>query len=339
MPTKEVLRTGTFTDSSGKKVTITDHDLEQLANNFNSEKSVNSEGQRVPLFLGHPADESTAPAHGWIKRIFAKDGILHAEFDKLTESAEKAIKEFSFRDVSVSIWKNILQHIGLTNTPAVPGLADFQFKNAHKDDAQILTFSESTTTNKGGKMPSELEVKLTSDNKDLETKLSASEKVIEENAEAITNLTAERDSLKDENSELAKVSKENADELAKLHKEIEEKAIAEELKSDTEFVDNLCSEKKLAPADREATIAKLTKYPTDEIEENKSAKDLYKEALLSAGQKIDDGEKFNDGEEKVSDKESKLEKLTKEYQEKHSCDHNFALAKVLDENPKLNTEG
>ena len=170
---KEVLRTGTFIDARGKTVTITDKTLAALVDNFSSDKSLNSEGYKVPLFLGHPEDESTSPAHGWVKSLAKVGATLVAEFEKLTEGAEKAIKDFSFRDVSVSVYRNILQHIGLTNTPAVPGLADFQYAAPHKDDLETWTFKETETkTNIGDNMSEKMEIQLSAEKKELEIQLT-----------------------------------------------------------------------------------------------------------------------------------------------------------------------
>lgn len=332
---KEVLRTGTFTDASGKKVVITEKDLNELAKNFNSETAVNSEGYKVPLFLGHPSDESTAPAHGWIKRISAEGGRLLAEFDKLTEAAEKAIKNFSFRDVSVSIYKNILQHIGLTNTPAVPGLADFQFENAHKDDCSILTFKE-PTKQKGGDMPSENEIKLVGEKKDLEVKLTAVQAEVETLKTEKVELAEAKSALEEEKTELSKSNTELSKENETLKQKMEDEKVAAELKADTDFVENLCSEGILKPADKEATINRLTKYPTNEIEEGKTAKDLYKESLSAKGiehsnQDLKDGVNLAKGEQE-------LIRLSNERAKEKGISYTKASEEILQENPHLDNE-
>lgn len=329
MPTKEVLRTGTFTDASGKTVKITEKDINAIAANFNSDKSENSEGYRVPLFLGHPQNESTAPAHGWVKRVFAEGGRLLAEFDKLTEAADKAIKNFSFRDVSVSIFKNILQHIGLTNTPAVPGLADFQFENVHKEETQILTFVEPKPNKGDNNMSTDNEIKLAGEKKDLEVKLTALQGEKNKAEESVTNLTSELETVKAENVELSKAGEETANKLSALEKEISDKAIADELKADTEFAENLCKDGKLAPADKEETITTLTELS------GTKGKDLLKTSLSKANIILEEEEQYNDGV-KLSAGESELVRLTKERMKEKNIGYDVASSQILDENPKLN---
>lgn len=330
MPTKEVLRTGTFVDANGKKVIITEKTLEALVSNFNSEKSLNAEGYKVPLFLGHPADESTAPAHGWIKDIIKKGQFLVAEFEKLTDNAEKAIKNFSFRDVSVSVYKNILQHIGLTNTPAVSGLADFQYTVQH-EDAEIWTFKQQ----KGDVMSEENNIKLAGEMKELEIKLTASEEKITELVTKLTEAEEKTEALVAEKVEAEKGKEDAEAKVEELETKIVENEKAAELASDTSFVEKLVEAGKMTPADKDATIENLSAYPKTMVGE-KTAKDLYKESLSNLSKQIDEKEKFDKGE---SNTDGKLSRLIDEKMNKENLSHNDAMAIVLNENPELNLKG
>jgi len=329
MTTKEVLKTGIFKSASGKTVTITDQTLENLVKNFNSDESLNSEGYKVPLFLGHPDDESKAPAHGWIKSLSKNGSSLFAEFYKLTENALEAIKNFSFRDVSVSIYKDVLLHIGLTNTPAVPGLGDFQL--AHKDESITLTYFEPIGDNMA-----EDNVKLALEKKDLEVKLAKFQADLEA-AQAVTaELTASKATLETEKAELAASFKQINEDFSKLQKSVNDKAKADELKADSDFIDSLCKAGKLRPADKEVTLSRLTKFSKEEIEPGKTAKDLYKESLEARTTEIEEGEKFANGE--TQKKESKLTQLTKEYMTGKKVDFVTASKLVLADHPELNIE-
>lgn len=332
MATKEILRPGTFIDANGKTVVVTKKRLNEFTKNFNSQDSVNSEGRRVPLLLGHPEDESTAPAVGWVKRIFVEGNKLLAEFDKLTEEAEKAIKNFSFRDVSVAALKNVLVHVALTNTPAVSGLADFKFEHLNKD-LEILTFVEPKPN--GGDMPTELETKLTIEKDKLETKLSDSASLVTEKDEKITELTETNNALEADKVELTKAGEETAKKFSALEKEVSDKVIADELKADTEFVENLCKEGKLKPADKDSTIVVLTSYPKTEIGET-TAKAIFMETLSKVGEQIEEGEKLTNGIK--PGKEAELVKLSKARAEKDSIPYLEASELVLAEKPHLNEE-
>lgn len=326
---KQVLRAGKFTDANGKTVVVTEKTLDALVKNFDSKKSLNAEGYKVPLFLGHPNDESTAPAHGWIKSLTKINDFLVAEFEKLTESAEKAIKNFSFRDVSVSVYKNILQHIGLTNTPAVSGLADFQFIH---DDAETWTFTE---PKKGDNMPSENEIKLVGEKKDLEVKLTASEGKIEELETKLTEEAEKNTTLAAEKTEAEKQKSEAETKVIELENKIEEDEKAHELSQDTSFVEKLIEDGKLKPAEKEEIISNLTAYPKSKVGE-KTAKDIYKESLSKLSKEIEEGEHFENGEKPD---ENKLSRLISEKMKAENLSHNDAMAIVLNENPNLNIKG
>lgn len=69
----EILRIGTFTDSSGKDVTFRDEDLERIAANYSPDY------HEAPVTVGHPADNK--PAYGWVKALRAAGGKLMASIE------------------------------------------------------------------------------------------------------------------------------------------------------------------------------------------------------------------------------------------------------------------
>ncbi len=338
---KEVLRTGTFTDARGKTVTITDKTLTALVDNFSSDKSLNSEGFKVPLFLGHPEDESTSPAHGWVKSLVKVGETLVAEFEKLTEGAEKAIKDFSFRDVSVSVYKNILQHIGLTNTPAVPGLADFQYAAPHKDDLETWTFTDEQTepeTNIGDNMSEEMEIQLSAEKKELEIQLTGISDELKLSKEKIVELEESSAALEAEKVELSKAKEDAEAKIAELEKASVDAEVAAVLAKDVSFIEKLVADGILAPADKDAEIVALNAMPVDIIElsaEKKSSiKEMYMAKLSKSNVQIKSGEAFSAGFS--GDKESELVRLSNQRASEKGISYVEASNQIISENPKLN---
>lgn len=111
----EVLTTGTFTDRNGKKVKITETDLEEFAANFEAGEA----GQDVPIDVDH---EKSAAA-GWIKRVWKDGNKLLVELD-WTSLGEKLVKDKIYRYVSawIDMGNKVIKSISLVNFPAVKGL-------------------------------------------------------------------------------------------------------------------------------------------------------------------------------------------------------------------------
>lgn len=125
--TKEVLRTGTFVDSNGTKVTFTEKDLDTIAANFDEQKGRNKLGNQVPLTIAHPKTDS--PAFGWVKRFYRDGKTLLAEFAEIKDKMLTAIKDKTFRAVSIALSPGLVpRHVGVLGgwPPAVSGLKDFQ---------------------------------------------------------------------------------------------------------------------------------------------------------------------------------------------------------------------
>lgn len=354
---KEIFRVGTFTDANGKTKKFTETDLDEIVKNFDSSTSLNSEGRKVPLFLAHPSDESSAPALAWVKSVWKEGKSLFAEFEKITEDAKNAIKNFSFRDVSISIWKKILQHIGLTNTPAVSLLGDFQFKNIHKDASQ-WNFKEkenqmdekkffdkfkdffksemSTHINKENQMDSkELEEKISS----LEEKFSKQDEKFEQQQEEIRTVVAERDKFKSSYEE----SQKKIDELEKEKKAEKEAAFD---KIDEQFCDSLIESGKMRPADKEFNLFQLKtlresekrEFTVGDKKEEIKPVELFKKRL-EAQPKFSELEELGEGAENTSD--DKITQLAqKKILENNSLSFGAACREVLVEHPELdNMEG
>lgn len=340
---KEVFRAGTWTDARGREKKFTAKDVSEIASNFNNSKSENKEGYKVPLFLGHPWDESTAPALGWVERVTANGKSLFATFKDVSDTAKEVIAKKTYRDVSISIFNNILQHVGLTNTPAVAGLADFQYSAPHPKDSESFTFTTEDPNPKPGDNKMDLE-KLTRDNENLKNQLSAEQKKVTDLEASVQEGNENFSKLEGEKKELETKLSAAEDKNKKLEDQLEADRKAVELSKDTAFVERLISEGRFSADKKQELITNLTNYPTHEMDviENgeavkKSAKDVYKDSLSKAAVILEAGEKFNNGTGNA--KESELERLTYERMRETGEDYNTASLIILDENPALNAIG
>ncbi|MCW5830151.1 MAG: hypothetical protein KIT79_12650 [Deltaproteobacteria bacterium] len=118
----EILKTGTFVDAHGTKVTFTEADLKTIAERHGPE------WYEAPIVLGHPKDNH--PAYGWVDRLKVSGGRLLAKFRDVDSRFARWFREGKFRKKSVRVLKDakgwFLAHVGYLGAvlPAVPGMAD-----------------------------------------------------------------------------------------------------------------------------------------------------------------------------------------------------------------------
>lgn len=118
----EILKTGTFTDAHGTKVTFTEPDLQTIAERHGPD------WYEAPIVLGHPKDHH--PAFGWVDRLKVSGGRLLAKFRDVDSRFARWFREGKFRKKSVRVLKDakgwFLAHVGYLGAmlPAVPGMAD-----------------------------------------------------------------------------------------------------------------------------------------------------------------------------------------------------------------------
>lgn len=115
----EVLRVGTFTDGRGRKVTITEADLDQFVANFNS----GAAGQEIPFDIDHEFSQ----AAGWLRGLERRNDILLAmpEWNDLgVELIQKKI--YRYISATIDMAKKVIASLSLVNFPAVKGLAPIQ---------------------------------------------------------------------------------------------------------------------------------------------------------------------------------------------------------------------
>jgi len=131
---KEVFKSGTWTDSSGRTRTWTNSDIDKMVSSFNPDN------REIPMVVGHPKTDS--PAFGWVARVWREGNGLWAEFKDVVKEMQSAIKKKMFKNTSVSINPDgTLRHIGFLGgaQPAVPGLGKIQFE----DNPEIVTIEYS----------------------------------------------------------------------------------------------------------------------------------------------------------------------------------------------------
>lgn len=132
MKSLHILRPGTFSDESGKQVTLTGDDITAIASTYNPSL------HEAPLVIGHPKSDS--PAYGWVRGLRADDSGLHAEPNQVDSAFAEQVKDGKFKKVSVSLygpghpnnptpdnWH--LRHVGFLGAkpPAVKGLRQIAF--------------------------------------------------------------------------------------------------------------------------------------------------------------------------------------------------------------------
>jgi hypothetical protein len=134
----EILRTGKFTDMSGREVELGAADLDGIARAYRPKDA--------PLVIGHPATDD--PAYGWIGALRVEGDRLLAELADVLPEAIELVRKGAFRKVSASLHRPgatanprpegwYLRHVGMLGAaaPAVSGLAPL----ALADDADCLT--------------------------------------------------------------------------------------------------------------------------------------------------------------------------------------------------------
>lgn len=138
-----IARTGTFRDSEGRKHTFTKEDLAKIASNYNASAT------DAPLVIGHFKNDS-APAYGWVEKLFLENETLCAQFSCVSEEVKKLVYKGAYRNISMSVdmENHRLLHVALLGAaaPAIDGLGAI---NLSHDKESVFNFE---TNNKENKM-------------------------------------------------------------------------------------------------------------------------------------------------------------------------------------------
>ena len=147
-PLIEVLRPGVHTDAKGVRVTLTEADLQAIAEGYSPEL------HEAPFVVGHP--KMDGPAYGWAARFVYRDGVLLAEGHQVEEQFANLVNEGRFKKTSLAlygpkapgnpkpgIWYP--RHVGCLGAmpPAIKGLKSVQFNEAEDGVHEFGDYAES----------------------------------------------------------------------------------------------------------------------------------------------------------------------------------------------------
>lgn len=118
----DIFRGGVNTDSVGKTRRWTSMELDQIVANFNPS------GDTVPIVIGHPADDASSPAYGWVGALRRIGDTLQARLRNLYPQFVEGVKAKLWPNRSVRLVKSgdgwALGHIGFlgASPPAIEGM-------------------------------------------------------------------------------------------------------------------------------------------------------------------------------------------------------------------------
>lgn len=140
--TLHILRAGTFTASSGEQVTLSEADLQGLAESYD-------EGAfSAPIVVGHP--RTNAPAYGWVSGLEFSAAGVHAEPRDVEPRFAEMVRKRRFAKISASLYMPgneshpvdgatapYLRHVGFLGAaaPAIQGLKEASLS----DDGDAVT--------------------------------------------------------------------------------------------------------------------------------------------------------------------------------------------------------
>lgn len=221
----QIFRTGTHTDSRGRKMKWTERDLDRIATSYDPER------REAPIVVGHP--KANAPAWGWVAALRRRGQVLEARFRQVAPAFRKAVREGRYKKRSISLYPDrTLRHVGWLGgmPPAIEGMADVKFAGK-----KTRTYEFSTG---GGKMKKG----------DIEAQLEAQKIEYEEKVEKKTK------ALKKARRHAAKVEKR----LAEYEGEGAERNAKKAAKARRARVGKLIKKGKLAAAQKPAVLAYAT---------------------------------------------------------------------------------
>ena len=222
-----IFRTGTHTDSSGRRRTWTEADLSRIASNYASRT------EDAPIVFGHPKND--APAEAWIEDVRVNGDKLQALPAQPSDKAREAVDTGAYKYGSLSLTPDLrIRHFGLLGAvpPAVKGLGRVEFEEEGGLTVDV-NFNE----------PEELPADPPEDPAPEENDMNEAEwKAKLEAAEA--QAKADREALEKAEAELKAKDAEFAEADAKRRKE-----------TLTARVDKLIADGKLLPAHKDKTLA------------------------------------------------------------------------------------
>lgn len=207
-----IFKTGTHTDSSGRRRTWTDSDLDRIVSNYSQRT------EDPPVVFGHP--KGSDPAQGWFKDVRKNNDFLQAQFSQVSDKARKELDNGGYKYGSLSLTPDLkIRHFGLLGAvpPAVKGLGRVEFQ----DDGGLtvdINFSEPETPADQPEKPAPEDLDMT---KELEAKLAEAEKKAADEKTAREKAEADL-KAKDEETVKQETERRTADTTAKVDKLVED---------------------------------------------------------------------------------------------------------------------
>lgn len=129
----EIFAAGNQRDREGRTHSITADYLDKVVSNYATEL------HEAPAVAGHPADDDSTPAYGWVKGLRRNGDRLEARFAQVEPAFEGLVEQGRFKKRSASFYLDnetapggkapYLRHVGFlgASAPAVKGLKDIRF--------------------------------------------------------------------------------------------------------------------------------------------------------------------------------------------------------------------
>ncbi len=142
----EAFEAGEQTDSYGRVNTWTSEDIRDIAKRYNESKSKDPK----PVVLGHPKENTAAPAMGWIEFAKEKGGKLLLKIGELNKDFVAALKSGAYKTRSTSLKEtpegDTINHLGFlgANAPAIKGLMPLNFNTEPNERLFTFDFNQET---------------------------------------------------------------------------------------------------------------------------------------------------------------------------------------------------
>ena len=96
MKSLHLLRPGTFTDISGKRVKLAAEHIADIANNYDPKL------HEAPLVIGHPKTDD--PAYGWIGSVISDESGLHGAPIQVDPHFAELVRDGKYKKLSVALY-------------------------------------------------------------------------------------------------------------------------------------------------------------------------------------------------------------------------------------------
>ncbi|MCP4105484.1 MAG: hypothetical protein GY749_08100 [Desulfobacteraceae bacterium] len=304
----QVFRTGNHTDSAGNKKKYNREDLLEITKKYNTQAEY-----EAPLVIGHPQTDD--PAYGWIKSLKVAGEKLYAEIDAISEHVRNLVQKKMYKYVSIALYPDrLLRHVGLLGAapPAVRGMEAVkfcEFSNEQYEEYEEYNMpDEKKNTVSNDRWKEEMQDQMN----DLGKKLNA--------------MSEFNNILRTENTELRM-------ELAGTKFAAELETLIRDGKVLTAERDSLIADHNdlfAAQAGNEyAEGESLTERQLKRLQARPVINELRHEEFAVNPGKINLTVSMGFGDKMVDQKSVEIDQQASEYMDKHGCDYETAVMKVM----------